>query len=461
MPDFTVAVIGGGISGLATAYEFAQRGIDYVLLEAGERLGGVIRTERVDGFTIDAGPDSLLVQKPAAIDLCQELGLGDRLFPTCPPRTAYILRRGRLVPLPRASVLGIPTRFIPFLRSGLLTVGGIARVAAELMIPRSASDTDESVGAFFRRRFGQQAVDYIAEPLLAGIHAGDVDRLSMHALFPRLVTAEREHGSLIRRFRSLQSSTSPSGDGIFRSLPGGIGELVDTLVERLERRRLLTDHAVTRLARSDGPRRFFVATPDQEFSVSHVVLATPAPITAKLVAPLDPTISHLCGEIGYTSTATVLLAYPAEAVGHCFPGTGFVVPRIERGSALMAGSWVSSKWPGRAPAGSVLFRGFLGGVRDPDAVTRSDEWLIDATHRDFARLLALTSQPTMRRVYRWPNLNPQHTVGHLQRMATIDGRLDDCSGLHITGAGFRGVGIPDCIASGRAVARTVAAEEEA
>ncbi len=455
VPDFDVAIVGGGISGLSAAYELDQRGVDYVLLETSSRFGGVIQTHHVDGFTIDGGPDSLLVQKPAAIELCHELGLGDRLVPTLPPRTAYILRGDRLAPLPHTSVLGIPTRLLPFLRSGLLSPAGIARVAAEVVIPASHSPADESVGAFFRRRFGQQSVDYIAEPLLAGIHAGDVERLSMQSLFPRLVRAEREHGSLIRRFRS-QAAASRPVDGMFRSLPNGLGELTAALVARLAPHRLRADHPVARVSAADRPNRFSITTSEATFTASQVLLATPAPVTARLVDTVDPDLSRLCGDIRYTSTATVVLGYRATAVGRSFPGTGFVVPRLERARSLMAGSWVSSKWPGRAPEGSVLFRGFLGGVRDPNAVTRSDDWLVDAAHKDFADLLKLTESPTLRRVFRWPHLNPQHDVGHLGRLESIDRCLERWPGLHLTGAGFHGVGIPDCIANARRLAATIA-----
>ena len=228
-----VAVVGGGAAGLATAYELHQRGASFVLLDAASRLGGVIRTEQVDGFTLDAGPDSLLVQKPAAVQLCTELGLGERLLPTLEPRTAYVLR-DRLLPIPAASVLGIPTAIGPWLASRLLSPAAKLRMGAEVFVPRGDA-THESVGAFFRRRFGRAAVDHVAEPLLAGIHAGDVDQLSMRSLFPRLVEAERSHGSVIRALRAARATTPRPKQGLFRSLPDGIEELVTTLVATLPR----------------------------------------------------------------------------------------------------------------------------------------------------------------------------------------------------------------------------------
>src|SRR5262245_22794161 len=223
-----VAIVGGGIAGLAAAYELRKRGVSVQVLEAGARPGGVITTERVDGWVIDGGPDSMLVQKPAAVALCRELGIADRLFPTLTPRTAYVMRDGRLHPLAEGSFLGFPLRFGSLAKSSLFTPGGKLRIASELFIPARTGEEDESIGAFVRRRFGEEAVDYLAEPLLAGIHAGDVDQLSMHALFPRLLEAERQSGSVLRAFRALHVTPSPRG--AFVSLPGGTGELIDAIV---------------------------------------------------------------------------------------------------------------------------------------------------------------------------------------------------------------------------------------
>ncbi len=449
MADVDVVVVGGGMAGLAAAYELHRHGVSFVLVEATPRPGGVVRTERIDGFTLDAGPDSLLVQKPAAIELCRELGLGHRLLPTLEPRTAYVLR-GRLRPLPKASVLGIPTAVRPWAASDLLSPAGRLRLAADLVLPRG-DGSDESVGRFFRRRFGAEAAEYIAEPLLAGIHAGDVDRLSMPALFPRLVEAERTSGSVIRAFRQMRRQAPRPPGGLFRSLPDGIEELVTALAATLPPAAV---RCRTRATAVQGPSPYTVrlSTADP-ISARSVILATPAHVTATLVRPLDERLATLCGEIPYTSTATVLLAYPRSAVRRPRRGSGFVVPRRERAIPLMAGSWVTSKWPGRAPDGQVLLRGFLGGVRDPHVQERSDDELIDRTHATFAGLLELDRRPDLARVYRWDRANPQHNVGHLARVAAIEMRLQRCPGVFVTGAGFRGVGIPDCVADGRATAR--------
>ena len=451
-----VAIIGGGISGLSAAYELHKRRVPFLLFERADRVGGVIRTESVGGFTIDGGPDSLLIQKPGALELCAELGLGDRLMSTLPPRTAYVFKAGRLYPLPETSVLGIPTRLRPLATTPVLSVAGKIRMALELATPAAVRDEDESIGSFFRRRFGDESVAYLAEPLLGGIHAGDVERLSMRALFPRLVGAEREHGSVIRRFRSLSRAAGRPKNGLFRSLPGGIGELTDALIDALETASLRTGQDVTRIS---GPSPLTVHTASGEtVQARKVIVTTPAYVTANLVRDLDPGLDTLCGSIPYTSTATVVLSYPRRSVAHHLNGTGFVVPRVESGLSLMAGSWVSSKWPGRAPEGQVLLRGFVGGARDAHALDQTDAELVAASHRDFSVLLGISGDPVITRVYRWPRLNPQYEVGHLEKIAKIDARLGGIPGLHITGAGFRGVGIPDCVAQGRAAAAVVAEE---
>jgi len=451
-----VAVIGGGITGLSAAYELHKRRVPFLLFEGSDRVGGVIRTESVDGFTIDGGPDSLLIQKPAAIELCAELGLGGRLVSTLPPRTAYVLKAGSLYPLPDASVLGIPTRLRPLATTQLLSAAGKIRMAMELGIPAAVTDEDESIGSFFHRRFGDESVTYLAEPLLGGIHAGDVECLSMRALFPSLVRAEREHGSVIRRFRSLSRSAQRPKDGLFRSLPGGIGELACALSRALKASSLRTGQPVTRIS---GPSPLSVHTASGEtLRAKQVIVTTPAYVTATLVSELDPELESLCASIPYTSTATVVLSYPRRSVKHHLDGTGFVVPRVESDVSLMAGSWVSSKWPGRAPRGQVLLRGFLGGIRNPRALWQSDADLVTTSHRDFSRLLGISGDPVITRVYRWPRLNPQYEVGHLEKLSRIDARLSDLPGLHIAGAGFRGVGIPDCIAQGRTAGVNVAKE---
>jgi protoporphyrinogen/coproporphyrinogen III oxidase len=461
-----VVIVGGGIAGLAAAYELSRHGRSFVVLEASDRAGGVILSEEVDRFTIDAGPDALLIQKPEAIRLCEELGLGERLVTTKLPRLAYIQRGGRLHALPAGSVLGIPTRVGPFLRTPLFSWRGKLRMGFELFVPPRGEDSDESIGAFMRRRFGREATEYLAEPLLAGIHAGDVDRLSMKSLFPRFRDAERKHGSLLRAFASPRRNGSPAAnphapnpkaqspnpDGAFKSLPGGLSEMVHALVAALGPGAVRTRSAVVDVA-GKGP--FEVRTADGDlWHARTVVLAAPAYVAGALLRARDASIAGLCEAVPYASVATVALAFRRDAIAHPLNGSGFVVPRVEH-TGILAGSWLSSKWPHRAPDAAALLRTFIGGARDPELPGRDDRELVELSLRALTPLLGIRADPLFTRVYRWTRANAQHEVGHLDRVAAIDRALAAHPGLFVTGSGYRGVGIPDCVADGRRTARQV------
>lgn len=441
-----VAIVGGGIAGLAAAYELQRRGLTTQVFEAGDRPGGVILSDRFDGWVVDGGPDALLVQKPAAVALARELGLGDRLHPTLTPRTSYVLRDGRLYPIAEGSFLGFPLSAKALAKSNLFTLGGKLRMALEMAVPRRRSTDDESIGAFVRRRFGREAADYLADPLLAGIHAGDKDRLSVQALFPRLVEAERQRGSVIRAFRALH--VKPSPQGAFVSLPGGIGELVDRLVAALAPGTIVTSARITDVRRAGT---FVLDGPAGAATARAVILAIPAYAAAGLLRSIDTQLAGLCDTMPYASTATVAFGYRRDQIGHALAGTGFVVPRVE-GNPLLAGTWVSSKWPHRAPEGHVLLRAFLGGGRDPHALDRPDQELIDTAREALAELLDISGTPLFSRFYRWTRQSPQYEVGHLDRVADIERRLARVPGLYVAGSGFRAIGIPDCVADGRATA---------
>ena len=445
-----VAVVGGGISGLAAAYELQTRGLRVRVLEAGPKAGGVITTERFDQWVIDGGPDSMLVQKPAAVALCRELGIADRLISTLTPRTAYILRGRRLHRIAEGSFLGFPLDVKSLARSSVFSIGGRLRMACEAVIPRGGGDEDETVGTFVRRRFGQEAVDYLAEPLLAGIHAGDVDRLSIRALFPRLLEAERQSGSVIRAFRAMRARPSPQG--AFVSLPGGTGELVDSLVKALQPGTVSLSRHVADIHRHTHYRLETAAGPVEARAV---ILAVPAYIAASLLRVFDTSIAALAEAIPYASTATVAMGYRRDQVSHPMAGSGFVVPRVER-SPLLAATWVTAKWPHRAPDDHVLMRGFLGGGRDPRRLDAGDNELIGLVVDELRDLMGITGEPLFTRLFRWTRQSPQYEVGHLQRVATIDRQLTTIPGLFVTGSGFRAIGIPDCIADGRDTATKAA-----
>ena len=446
-----VVVVGGGIAGLSAAYELQRRGVPVRLLEAAQRLGGVILTERFDGWVVDAGPDALLVQKPAAVALCRELGIADRLVPTLEPRAAYVLRDGRLHQIPEGSFLGFPINATALAKSSLFTWGGKLRMACEVVIPRGPGDVDESIAAFVRRRFGAEAADYLAEPLLAGIHAGDAERLSVRALFPRLVHAEEQAGSVIRSLRALRMQPSPRG--AFVSLPGGVAELVDAVADTLNPGTVALAARATHLRRTAA---FVIDTEAGAFHARAVILAVPAYTAGKLLRGLDTTLAVLCDTVPYASTATVAFGYQRDQIRHPMRGSGFVVPRLER-SPLLAATWVSSKWPGRAPDGCALVRAFLGGGRDPQRLDMTDDELVRSARETLEDVLRIDGAPIFARLFRWPRQTPQYDVGHLDRVAAIERRLLSIPGVFVTGSGFRAAGIPDCIADARQVA-TAAAE---
>lgn len=446
-----VVIIGAGISGLAAAWELKKRGLRPRILEQSSRAGGVILTDRAEGFVIDGGPDSLLVQKPAAVELCRELGLGDRLFPTLTPRTAFVLKRGRLVALPEASFLGLPTRIGPLVRSELFSVGGKLRMATEWLRFRG-SDADESIGRFIGRRFGREAVDYLAEPLLAGIHAGDVHELSVRALFPRLLELERTHGSVLRGLAAAPPHPA-SAQGAFLSLPAGLAELPEALAGALGPDVFQYNTRVRQIS-GRGPYKLTLDT-DEALYARVVILAVPAWAAAQMLASLDTALGMRCADIPYASTATVAFGLPREQVGHPLVGTGFLVPRRER-KLLMAATWVSSKWPRRAPKGQVLLRAFIGGATDATALHRNDLDLARMAFEELADLLEISGDPSLVRLFRWVRATPQYTVGHADRVRAIDARLAQFPGMFVTGSGYRGTGIPDCIADARATAAAAA-----
>ncbi|HVO10190.1 MAG TPA: protoporphyrinogen oxidase [Vicinamibacteria bacterium] len=459
MTKTTVAVIGGGISGLAAAFTLQKRGIPYVLVEAGPALGGVIRTETRDGFLLEGGPDSILAQKPEGLALCRELGLGERLVPTNPDdRSVYILRGGVLHPLPEGMMLAVPTKVGPFLRSRLFSWPGKLRMGLDLLIPGRDGCGDESIASFLRRRFGQEAVERLGEPLLAGIHSGDPERLSILATFPRFRGLEEKHGSLVRGMWRAPRHPRPPGSrppSAFYSLRCGLRELVDALVLRIPREAIWTKMPVQHLERSGSGYRLHLHR-QETLDADRVIVAAPAPRIAPALEPLAPDASRVLAAIPFASTATVLVGYRSEDVAHPLNGYGMVVPKTER-LRTAALSFVSSKYPGRAPEGHVLLRGFLGGSRDPSALDLTDVQMVETVAREMTQILGLRGRPVMTQVFRWPLGTPQLEVGHLERMDALERLLArETPGLVVTGAGIRSTGIPDSVAEGTRAAQAAA-----
>lgn len=448
-----VAVVGGGLAGLTLARDVLRRGRTPIVLEAGSRAGGVIRSERVDGFLVEGGPDAMLALKPAALALCRELGLGDEIVSTEAPRTAFVLAGGRLHPLPAATRLGLPLTREAADALTMLAPAERARVVRDFDAPAPpAASDDESVGGFTTRRFGEAFTRRVVQPLLGGIHAGDVDRLSLRALFPPLADADAAGGSVLNLLARLAGPTD--AEGAFRGLRGGMGQLPAALTRALPAASLRTREPVAWLT-PDTPFRVMSAT-GLELAARAVVLAVPASVAARLVAPFDAALAAGVGTLRAVSTATITLGYPRAQVAHPCAGMGFIVPRGES-TRLLAVSWVSSKWAGRAPADWLLLRAFAGGALDADVLDASDDALVAAMHADLAPILGLAAPPLFSRVHRWHEASPQYEVGHLARVADIDRQVAATPGLFLAGSSYRGVGMPDVIADARATADRVCA----
>jgi oxygen-dependent protoporphyrinogen oxidase len=462
-----IAIIGGGIAGLATAYylqEGARRAglsLSYSLIESAPGFGGKIVTYADDGFVIEGGPDSFITQKPAALRLCRELGLENRLLGTNDARRkVYVLDGGRLRSLPDGVMLVVPTRFTPFALSPLISAPGKVRMGLDLFIPPRREDSDESLADFIRRRLGQEALDKIAEPLMAGIHVADPERLSLQATFPRFIRLEQKYGSLIKGMlaqKARRAGGSRNGAGgdklsLFMTLQGGLRELVETLVARLEGE-LLLGTGVADLARAQDGYRLRL-TDGRSLDADAVVLATPAYAAADLVEPMHARLAAGLRAIRYVSTATVSLGFRRTEFEHPLDGFGFVVSARSK-SRLMACTWTSTKFDRRAPGEHVLLRAFVGGHRNEDLVDLPDEALLALVREELREVMGITAQPVLTRLYRWPGANPQYDVGHLGRVDQLEAMAADLPGLYLTGSAYRGVGLPDCIQQGQATAEAV------
>ncbi|HEY3196732.1 MAG TPA: protoporphyrinogen oxidase [Nitrospirales bacterium] len=463
-----VVIIGGGITGLAAAHaltESARRnssggaGISCTLIEASPRLGGKILTDRADGFVIEGGADSFLAQKPWGIDLCRRLGLTDNLMTTNPEhRKTFVLLQGRLQELPEGVVMGVPGKLGPFLRTQLLSWPAKFRIAAEFFIPPSCHAEDESLATFFRRRLGQEALDRMIEPLLSGIYTADADQLSLLATFPRFRDMELRHGGLLRamlvaKWREWRAGETSAAATPFVTLRDGLCHLVQTLAKRLERTTVLLNSPVLELRPQDG-NGYELIMCDRSLSADAVILATPAYGAAGLLAPVDRVLSEDLAGIPYAGSVTVSLGFRKHDLGHKLDGYGFVVPRVENRLA-MASTWTSSKWDHRAPDDAVLIRCYLGGEGREAVLKRTDAEIIELAQMELRLILGIQQSPVLARVYRWPRAMPQYRVGHLQRLEAIGGRLEHLPGVFLAGAGYRGVGIPDCIRDGMAAAENV------
>jgi oxygen-dependent protoporphyrinogen oxidase len=445
-----VAIVGGGIAGLSAAWylEKARKNgapLEWFLFEKSDRLGGVIRTEYRDGFVLEAGPDSFLTMKPDGAELCRELGLGSDIIQSNDfQRKTHIVVKGRLVPIPDGLQFMVPTRILPMVSTRLFSLPTKLRMAGEWFFSSAKNDHDESVADFVRRHFGQQMVDRVAEPLLAGVYGGKAETLSLRAVLPRFAEMERQHGSLVRAtLKARKSAPAAPPQPLFTSLRNGMQQLVNTLVASLPGSLLCQQQPVVTLRR--GGDTWQVGTPDKSENFDAVILATPAPFAGALLLNVAPQAASLLAQMQYSSSGAVLLAYNDLKLP---AGFGFLVPASER-RKMMACTFVHNKFSHRAPQGKVLLRCFFSNSRMPELFQRREEDLIDISRRELKEILGLEAEPLFACSYRWRHGLPQYATGHLERAAAIESQLKELPGLHLIGNSLYGLGVPDCIRSAK------------
>ena len=465
-----VVVVGGGVSGLAAAEHVVRTDphATVTVVEATPRLGGMIHTERTDAYTFEVGADSVIAAKPATRALCARLGIADRLHGSS-ARGAYVYRAGRLRRLPAGLSGLMPTQLRPLATSGILSMSGLAQVAMEPWRPPVEDTGEESIRSFVVRRMGREAYDRLVEPLLTGIYAGDGAELSIQATFPQLREIEREHGSLLRGLRA-RTAAAPGAPkpgapapSPFLSLPTGLAELIEALERCLlatGRVRILRGAPVRALhapvADAWRPPRARVVLDEGTLDADAVIVATPASAAVPLLRGVDDSLATDLATVAHGSTATVTLAYALADVPRALDGTGYVVPGAE-GRAVMACTWLSSKWAGRVPADAALFRLFLGGAHRPELVHLDEAQLVALARAELREVLGVAAAPRFTRVARWLDAMPQYTLGHGARVARVADRAAAHPWLALAGNAYQGVGIPDCIRSGEAAADRVLA----
>ena len=459
-----VAIIGGGISGLSAAYTLEQKRragvpVEYVVFESSPRLGGVLVTDREDGCLIEAGPDSFLTEKPWATDLCKSVGLGDQLIGSNDPdRKTYILVNGKLTEMPDGLMFMVPTKILPTVFSGLFSLKTKMRMAGEWFHPPHKAEQDETVADLVRRHYGAEMVDRLADPLLSGVYGGEASQLSVRAVLPRFAEMESKHGSLGRAMLSARRKMTPASKqparSLFTSLKNGMQQLVDAVLTQLDGAALRSGVAVKSLQPQDGGWLVSAGYESDQFDA--VIVATPAQAAANLLQLADATLASELRDINYSSSVTVTLGYDRPVRQSLPPGFGFLVPRSE-GKRMLAATFVHNKFPHRAPEDRALVRCFLGGARDEAILQLSDEDILAIVRRELKQVIGVTADPTFARVYKWKGAMAQYAVGHLDRLDRMERLRQKLPGLALAGNGYRGIGVPDCVRSGKEAAEQVTA----
>ena len=463
-----IIIVGGGIAGLSAAFrvqeEISAKGIplECVLLEGSNRFGGKIQTERFDGFVVEGGPDSFISQKPAAIDFCRRLGIEDRLTGTNPDQNqTYVYSGGKMRTLPDGLSLMIPTKFFPFATTRLFSWPGKIRMGMDLFIPKKIDKSDESLASFVRRRLGEEALQKMAEPMLAGIYASDPEKMSLQSTFPMFFHTEQKYRSLIlgmleRRRQALAAPKKPENPyTLFMTLRTGLSEMVEAVQEKSLNLNFKTDVKVLSVERSNsGDPNWRVALQNGgSMNADAVILAPPAHVTAKLISGFAPKAADELNKIVYVSTAAVTLAFRKEGFKHPLNGFGFLAPKSE-GTDIMACTWTSTKFPQRAPEDHVLLRCYIGGALRENLAEQDTEALTNMTRKDLKSIMGIDNEPVFNKVFINRKANVQYHVGHADRIDRIESELEKFPGIYLAGSAYKGIGIPDCIASGTSSAES-------
>ena len=455
-----IAIVGGGISGLAAAFALEERRragepLEFVVYESSPRFGGVLFTEQVEGCLIEAGPDSFLTEKPWAADLCRRLGIEDQLIGSNDAdRKTYILVKGKLVPMPDGLMFMVPTQLSPAILSSLFSPATKLRVAREWWYPARVSNGDESVAALVERHYGAEMVDRLADPLLAGVYGGEAAQLSVRAVLPRFVEMESKYGSLGRGMLAARKNVQRSlpAPSIFSSLKGGMQQLGEALVAKLPAEALRANSPVQAVQKQD--RGWVVSAGYASDQFDAVIVATPATAAAPLLEIASAELASELRAISYSSSVTVALGFDQNVRVALPPGFGFLVPRRE-GKRLLAATFVHNKFPHRAPKDIAVVRCFLGGSRDEQVLQLTDENILNIVRDELRQILGVKADPLFTRLYRWKGAMAQYTVGHLERLQRIEGLVKPLPGLALAGNAYRGIGVPDCIRSGEAAVQQV------
>jgi protoporphyrinogen/coproporphyrinogen III oxidase len=456
-----IAIIGGGISGLTAAFALEEPrragAVEYTLYESSPNLGGVLRTEHIQGCIVEAGPDSFITEKPWATDLCRTLGLGDQLIGSNDAdRKTYILVRNRLIPMPDGLMFLVPTKILPTGLSPLFSWITKLRMAQELLHPPRAAEADESVASLVERHYGAEMVDRLADPLLSGIYGGEAASLSVRAVLPRFAEMERTHGSLGRAMLAAKEKkprpANQPAPPLFTSLKNGMQQLTETIIPRLNPSSLVTNTSAQSIQQEAGGWVVSAGLKSDHFDA--IILAVPTHAAAKLLAISSPELSAELAAINYRSSITIGLGYDREVRQSLPPGFGFLVPRSE-GKRLLAATFVHNKFPHRTPDDRALLRCFFAGSNAEKIWQLSDDAIIAVVRNELQQILRLRAEPLFARVHKWKSAMAQYGVGHLERLDRIERLRQQLPKLALAGNGYRGIGVPDCIRSGQEAARQV------